>query len=115
MSFTLRTFLYKNVWDGPPHPRLVLELFERLSKNSDVRDSLRLEGPAFSRRRVYTLDVVIRLMILQWVLAGGTLSEAVQHWLQAGWIYSKTAISPRAGAYCRARLKLPNTSNYQRF
>jgi uncharacterized protein YqcC (DUF446 family) len=95
----LRTFLYKNVWDEPPPSPLGLELFERLSKNSDFWDSLRPEGPAFSRRRVYTLDVVIRLMILQWVLPGGTLSEAIQHWLQSqAGSAGKTAISPCAGA-----------------
>jgi hypothetical protein len=91
-----------------PHPRLVLELFERLSENSDFWRSLRPKGPAFSRRRVYTLDVVIRLMILQWLLPGGTLSEAVQHWLQSpAGSKGGRPISPRAGAYCRARLKLP--------
>ncbi len=91
-----------------PHPRLVLELFERLSKGSEFWNSLRPEGPAFSRRRVYTLDVVIRLMLLQWLLPGGTLMEAIQHWLQSrAGAERNRPISPRAGAYCRARLKLP--------
>lgn len=91
-----------------PHPRLVLELFERLSENSDFWRSLKPRGPAFSRRRVYTLEVVVRLMILQWLLPGGTLSEAVQHWLQSpAGSKGRRLISPRAGAYCRARLKLP--------
>jgi uncharacterized protein YqcC (DUF446 family) len=91
-----------------PHPRMVLELFERLSKNSDFWNSLRPEGTAFSRRRVYTLDVVIRLMMLQWLLPGGTLTEAIQHWLQSrNGSKQQKSISPRAGAYCRARLKLP--------
>jgi hypothetical protein len=47
-----------------PQPRLVLELFERLSENSDVWRSMRPKGPAFSRRRIYTLGVVVRLMML---------------------------------------------------
>jgi hypothetical protein len=91
-----------------PHPSLVLELFERLSENSGLWNSLRPKGPAFSRRRIYTLGVVVRLMILQRLLPGGTLSEAVQHWVQ-GQVGSEreVLISPRAGAYCRARRKLP--------
>jgi hypothetical protein len=93
-----------------------LELFERLSKNSDFWNSLRPEGPAFSRRRVYTLDVVIRLMILQWLLPGGTLAEALQHWLQSRAGGERLeCISPRAGAYCRARLKLPTLVAIQVF
>ena len=90
-----------------PHPRLVLELFERLSGNSSLWNSLRPEGPAFSRRRIYSLGVVVRLMILQRVLPAGTLGEAVQYWLHSQGATPKRAISPRAGAYCRARQKLP--------
>lgn len=91
-----------------PHPRLVLELFERLSENSSLWSSLRPEGVAFSRRRIYTLGVVVRLMILQRLLPGGTLSEALQQWLQSQTgSERKGYISPRAGAYCRARQKLP--------
>src|SRR5882757_2716821 len=91
-----------------PHPGLVLELFERLSENSSLWNSLRPKGPAFSRRRIYTLGVVVRLMMLQRLLPGGTLSEAVQQLLQgqAGFEW-KGFISARAGAYCRARQKLP--------
>lgn len=44
----------------------------------------------------------------QWLLPGGTLSKAIPHWIEiqaeSG---HKTSISPRAGANCRARLKLP--------
>ncbi|HET8635290.1 MAG TPA: IS4 family transposase [Acidobacteriaceae bacterium] len=91
-----------------PHPRCVLELLEKLGENSDLWSSLRPEGPAFSRRRIYTLGVVIRLMILQRLLAGGTLGEAIQHWLESQpESERKTPISPCAGAYCRARQKLP--------
>lgn len=91
-----------------PHPRLVLELLEQLSQESDIWNELRPEGRAFSRRRVYTLDVVIRLMLLQWLLPGGTLGEAIQHWLQSQAEAGQDKfISPRPGAYCRARLKLP--------
>lgn len=91
-----------------PHPRRVLELFERLSENSEVWQSMRPKGPAFSRRRIYTLDVVVRLMMLQRLVPGGTLSQALQHWLQSRPRAERSQpISPRAGAYCRARQKLP--------
>jgi hypothetical protein len=91
-----------------PQPRLVLELFERLSENSDVWRSMRPKGPAFSRRRIYTLGVVVRLMMLQWLVPGGTLSQALQQWLQSRPPSERNQpISPRAGAYCRARQKLP--------
>jgi hypothetical protein len=99
-----------------PHPGLVLELFERLSENSSLWNSLRPKGPAFSRRRIYTLGVVVRLMMLQRLLPGGTLSEAVQQLLQgqAGFEW-KGFISARAGAYCRARQKLPTLVAIQVF
>lgn len=99
-----------------PHPRLVLDLFERLGSDSALWSSLRPEGAAFSRRRIYTLGVVVRLMMLQRLLAGGTLSEAVQQWLQSQTdSEAKRVVSPRAGAYCRARQKLPKRVAIQVF
>ena len=91
-----------------PNPRLVLELFERLSEDSDLWDAMRPKGPAFSRRRIYTIGVVVRLMIVQRLLPGGTLRDALQHWVQSRPASERSRpVSPRAGAYCRARLKLP--------
>lgn len=58
-------------------------MFERICENHELWQSLRPAGPAFSRRRIFTLGVVVRLMMLQWLLPGGTLSEALQHWLQS--------------------------------
>jgi hypothetical protein len=66
-----------------PHPRLVLELFEQLNENSELWETLRPEGPAFSRQRIYTMGVVVRLMMLQRLLSGGTLSQALQYWLES--------------------------------
>jgi hypothetical protein len=97
-----------------PHPRLVLDLFERLSGDSALWRSLRPAGAAFSRRRIYTLGVVVRLMMLQRLLPGGTLSRAVQQLLQSQ-AEPKKLISPRAGAYCRARHKLPTLVAIQVF
>jgi len=90
-----------------PHPHLVLKLFEELSADSGLWHTLRPEGAAFSRRRIYTLGVVVRLMIVQHLLPGGTLNEALQHWLQSELSQRQSGISPNAGAYCRARMRLP--------
>ena len=93
-----------------PHPRLVLDLFERLSGDRRLWSALRPEGAAFSRQRIYTLGAVVRLMILQRLLPQGTLTQAVQQLLQSQRESNRPAphkISARAGAYCRARQKLP--------
>ncbi len=93
-----------------PHPRLVLDLFERLSGDRRLWSALRPEGAAFSRQRIYTLGAVVRLMILQRLLPQGTLTQAVQQLLQSQRESNRPdphKISARAGAYCRARQKLP--------
>ncbi|MGH9621276.1 MAG: IS4 family transposase [Bryobacteraceae bacterium] len=91
-----------------PHPNQVLELFEELSQEGRLWESLRPEGSAFSRRRGYSLGAVVRLMILQRLLGSGTLSAAVQYWLQSRPQGKPQArLSPRTGAYSQARRKLP--------
>ncbi len=92
-----------------PHPRLVLDLFERLSGDRRLWSALRPAGAAFSRQRIYTLGTVVRLMILQRLLPKGTLTQAVQQLLQSQREGQRELqrISARAGAYCRARQKLP--------
>lgn len=90
-----------------PHPNQVLELFEELSQEGGLRESLRPEGAAFSRQRAYSLGVVVRLMMLQRLLGSGTLSTAVQYWLQSRPVGQGTSLSPRTGAYSQARQKLP--------
>ncbi len=101
-----------------PDPQQALELFQQLTENSPWMRKLRPKGPAFSRTRIYTLSVVLRLMILQRLLANFTLGHAVQHL-----VHSRSSaeggggkrISLRAGAYCRARQKLPTLVAIQVF
>jgi hypothetical protein len=86
-----------------PHPRLVLDLFERLSGDNALWSSLRPKVAAFSRRRIYTLGVVVRLMILQRLLpGGGTLAQAVQQ-LMMGQADSKPSPHARAPIARRAK------------
>ena len=63
----------------------------------------------FCRHRIYTLAVVVRLMLVQRLLEGGSLSQAVQRFVQGQGDPGPgpRAISLRTGAYCRARQKLP--------
>lgn len=92
----------------PPHPKQILELFEELSQEGGLWESLRPEGSDFSRRRAYSLGVVVRLMIVQRLVGSGTLSAAVQYWLQSrSKEKAQTTLSPRTGAYSQARRKLP--------
>ena len=46
-----------------PNPEKVLELFEQMAARDSWLSSLRPAGAAFSRVRIYSLGVVIRLMI----------------------------------------------------
>jgi putative transposase len=85
-----------------PNPREALELFEQLTARDSWVDSLRPAGKAFSRRRIYTLGVVIRLMIVQRLMSKFTLLHAVQ-----GLAEQAGGISLGAAAYCRARQKVP--------
>jgi putative transposase len=86
-----------------------LELFQQLTLDSAWLRALRPAGPAFSRRRLDTLAVVVRLMIVQRLLPNFSLSRAVQHLVhtEGTGFGSSKPISPRAGGYCRARQKLP--------
>jgi putative transposase len=101
-----------------PHPQQVLELFQRLTVNSPWLETLRPDGPAFSRCRIYSLGVVIRLMILQRLLPRFTLSRTVQqlvHSRDLAGTEGGKRISLRPGAYCRARQKLPTLVAVQVF
>jgi hypothetical protein len=101
-----------------PNPQQALDLLQQLTGDEGRLRGLRPEGPAFSRRRIYTLGVVLRLMILQHLLSNFSLRRAVQHL-----VYSRGSaaageqrrISLRAGAYCRARQKLPTLVAIQVF
>ncbi len=106
-----------------PDPWKVLEFFQQLTLENPWLKALQPPGPAFSRGRIYTLGVVIRLMMVQRLLPNFSLSRAVQHLLQtqeaAGCGVGKR-ISPRAGAYCRARhlcagRKHPHAATYTGF
>lgn len=94
-----------------PNPQQVLELFEQIGGKESWLNGLRPAGSAFSRKRIYTLGVVIRLMILQRLMARFTLVRAVQCLLEQrgeGRPEGKEQqISPDAAAYCRARRKVP--------
>ena len=85
-----------------PNPEKALELFEQLTAKDSWLSSLRPAGRAFSRTRIYTLGVVIRLMIVQRLMTKFTLLHAVQCLAQQG-----ARISLGAAAYCRARQKVP--------
>jgi hypothetical protein len=61
------------------NPQKVSELFEQMTAGDSWLSSLGPPGAAFSRVRIYSLGVVIRLMILQRLLARFSLSCAVQH------------------------------------
>jgi hypothetical protein len=89
--------MVENVWMNLPHPDSVLKLFEELSADSGLWSKLRPEGTAFSRGRIYTLGVVVRLMMVQHLLPGGTLKEALQQWLQSALGQRRSDISPNAG------------------
>jgi hypothetical protein len=101
-----------------PNPQQALDLLQRLTVDDGWLRKLRPEGPAFSRCRIYTLGVVIQLMILQRLLSNFSLSRAVQYLVhsrdsaEAG---DAKRISLRAGAYCRARQKLPTLVAIQVF
>jgi hypothetical protein len=92
-----------------PHPRLVLQVFERLCGDKRFWEELQPAGAAFCRRRIYSLAVVVRLMMVQRLLQGGSLSQAVQQFVQGrgGLGPGPDAVSLGTGAYCRARQKLP--------
>lgn len=100
-----------------PNPQKVLELFEQMTARDSWLSSLRPPGAAFSRVRIYSLGVVIRLMILQRLLARFSLSCAVQHLarMQANVGAGAKRISTAAGGYCRARQKLPTLVAIQVF
>jgi hypothetical protein len=66
-----------------PHPRLVLQVFERLCGDKQFWEKLQPPGTVFCRHRIYTLAVVVRLMLVQRLLEGGSLSQAVQRFVQA--------------------------------
>lgn len=85
-----------------PNPEKALELFEQLTAKDSWLSSLRPSGRAFSRTRIYTLGVVIRLMMVQRLMTKFTLMHAVQCLAQQG-----ARISLGAAAYCRARQKVP--------
>src|ERR1700693_1061129 len=73
-----------------PHPRLVLQVFERLCGNKQFWEKLQPPGTVFCRHRIYTLAVVVRLMLVQRLLEGGSLSQAVQRFVQGpGWSWSR--------------------------
>jgi putative transposase len=101
----------------PPDPQKVLELFDQMTARDSWLSGLRPAGTAFSRIRIYSLGVVVRLMILQRLLARFTLSCAVQHWArtQANARAQSKRISTAAGGYCRARQKLPTLVAIQVF
>jgi hypothetical protein len=71
---------------------------------------LRPPGAAFSRRRIFTLSVVIRLMILQRLMSKFTLARAVQCLAQqdhGSKAEEDRRISVGPAGYCRARQKVP--------
>jgi hypothetical protein len=94
-----------------PHPQQVLTLFQQIVADDPRLELLEHKGPAFSRRRIYSLPVVIWLMVLQRLLPKFTLGFAVQQLVhgRAGHGFFGTArhVSLSPGAYCRARQKLP--------
>ena len=100
-----------------PNPQKVLELFEQMTARDSWLSRLRPPGAAFSRVRIYSLGIVIRLMILQRLLARFSLSCAVQHLarMQAKMGHGAKRISTAAGGYCRARQKLPTLVAIQVF
>jgi hypothetical protein len=100
-----------------PDPQKVLELFDQMAARDSWLSGLRPAGAAFSRIRIYSLGVVVRLMIVQRLLARFTLSCAVQHWArrQAHAGPQGQRISAAAGGYCRARQKLPTLVAIQVF
>jgi putative transposase len=108
-----QTFLAENVCmttaTASPNPQQVLDLFERITTGEQAWEQSPA-GKDFTRQRIYTLNVVIWLMMLQRLLPKFTLAHAVQHFAlrrdqQSGG--SAKPISLRPGAYCRARKKLP--------
>ena len=93
-----------------PNPLEVLKVFQKMAAEDTWLRKLCPAGPAFSRRRIYTLGVVLQLMILQRLMAKFTLSSAVQY-LAERWPETTGAgqrgISLGVAAYCRARQKVP--------
>lgn len=93
-----------------PDPWQACAMFQELCAASSWLKALQPAGPAFSRCRIYTLGVVVRLMILQWLLPKLSLGQAVQQLAQSrsgsegG---SGKRISLRPAGYCKARQKLP--------
>ena len=93
-----------------PDPWQAWAWFQEYCGDDAWLNELRPASEAFSRRRIYTLGVVVRLMMLQWLLPKLTLSEAVQQLVGSrkdSGSKSGKAISPRPAAYCKARQKLP--------
>lgn len=93
-----------------PSAEKVLELFEQMAAKDSWLSKLRPAGAAFSRTRIYTLGVVIRLMILQRLMAKFTLARAVQCLAQqdnGGPAERDSRMSLGAAGYCRARQKVP--------
>jgi hypothetical protein len=92
-----------------PSAQKVLDLFEQMAAKDSWLSKLRPQGAAFSRTRIYTLGVVIRLMILQRLMAKFTLGRAVQCLAQEdnGKAARDGQMSLGAAGYCRARQKVP--------
>lgn len=102
-----------------PHPQQVLNLFQQIVADDPKLELLAPKGPAFSRRRIYSLRVVIWLMVLQRLLPKFTLGSAVQQLVRSRASHSffgaARQVSLSAGAYCRARQKLPTMVAIQVF
>ena len=91
-----------------PDPQRALELFEKIASDGQPWCRKPSWGKDFTRRRIYTMNVVIWLMMLQRLLPKFTLAHAVQHLArQRDKSLKSQIISLRTGAYCRARQKLP--------
>lgn len=96
-----------------PDPQTVLRLFEQMTARDSWLSNLRPPGAAFSRVRIYSLGVVVRLMILQRLLARFTLSCAVQHLvgLQANLGEARKRISTATGGVLPGKTKIAHTSS----
>lgn len=92
----------------------VLPLYQRVV-TAEWLQWVQLQAGTKFRRGIYSVRVVVWLMILQRLYAGGSLSLAVQLLIQgaAGPLLDKChrvhrgQISSRTGAYCQARQRLP--------
>lgn len=92
----------------------VLDLYQRVV-SAGVIEYLQQQANGRTRRRVYSAQVVLWLMILQRLHAIGTMAAAVQLLIQgaAGPLLEncrrvrRKCISARTGGFCQARQKLP--------